>query len=32
MDMFYIQHWNIGMDIAIILQTPLKILKKEGAY
>lgn len=32
MDMFYIHHWTIGMDIAIILQTPLKILKKEGAY
>lgn len=32
MDMFYIHHWTIGMDVAIILQTPLKILKKEGAY
>ena len=32
MDMHYIQNWSLGMDLKILLGTPLKVLKKEGAY
>jgi lipopolysaccharide/colanic/teichoic acid biosynthesis glycosyltransferase len=32
MDVYYIQNWNLRMDIRILLQTPLKVLRKEGAY
>lgn len=32
MDVYYIQNWNLWMDIRILLQTPLKVLRKEGAY
>jgi lipopolysaccharide/colanic/teichoic acid biosynthesis glycosyltransferase len=32
MDMYYIQNWNLWMDIKVLLQTPLKVLRKEGAY
>lgn len=32
MDMFYIRHWSIGMDLKIILKTPFKVVKREGAY
>jgi lipopolysaccharide/colanic/teichoic acid biosynthesis glycosyltransferase len=31
MDVYYIQNWNLRMDIRILLQTPLKVLRKEGA-
>ncbi|MBO8132141.1 MAG: sugar transferase [Candidatus Marinimicrobia bacterium] len=31
MDMFYIDHWSIWMDI-IIVKTVWKVLKREGAY
>jgi len=32
MDVYYIQNWNLWMDIEILLRTPVKVLKKEGAY
>jgi lipopolysaccharide/colanic/teichoic acid biosynthesis glycosyltransferase len=32
MDMHYIQNWSLGMDLKILLGTPLKVLKREGAY
>jgi len=32
MDVYYIQNWSLVMDLKIILQTPLKVLRKEGAY
>jgi lipopolysaccharide/colanic/teichoic acid biosynthesis glycosyltransferase len=32
MDLFYIRNWTIGMDLKIILTTPMKILRREGAY
>ena len=32
MDMHYIENWNLAMDLRILLKTPLKVLKKEGAY
>ena len=31
MDMFYIDHWSIWMDIIIIIKTIWKVLKREGA-
>lgn len=32
MDVYYIENWSLAMDLKIILQTPLKVLRKEGAY
>lgn len=32
MDVRYIQNWSLGMDLQILLKTPLKVLKREGAY
>ena len=32
MDRFYIYHWNIWMDLWIILKTVQKVMKMEGAY
>jgi lipopolysaccharide/colanic/teichoic acid biosynthesis glycosyltransferase len=32
MDMHYIQNWSLAMDLKILLGTPLKVLKREGAY
>lgn len=32
MDMHYIQNWSLWMDVKLLLQTPLKVLRKEGAY
>jgi putative colanic acid biosynthesis UDP-glucose lipid carrier transferase len=32
MDCYYVQNWSLGLDIKILLQTPVKVLKGEGAY
>jgi exopolysaccharide biosynthesis polyprenyl glycosylphosphotransferase len=32
MDMFYIDHWSIWMDLLIIAKTFWKVLRAEGAY
>jgi lipopolysaccharide/colanic/teichoic acid biosynthesis glycosyltransferase len=32
MDMYYIQNWSLAMDLKILIKTPLKVLRKEGAY
>lgn len=32
MDVYYIRNWNVGMDIKILAWTPLKVLKREGAF
>jgi lipopolysaccharide/colanic/teichoic acid biosynthesis glycosyltransferase len=32
MDMHYIQNWSLAMDLGILFKTPLKVLRKEGAY
>jgi lipopolysaccharide/colanic/teichoic acid biosynthesis glycosyltransferase len=32
MDMHYIQNWSLGMDLRILIKTPMKVLRKEGAY
>lgn len=31
MDMFYIDHWSIWMDLMILIKTVWKVLKREGA-
>jgi lipopolysaccharide/colanic/teichoic acid biosynthesis glycosyltransferase len=32
MDAFYIQNWSLGLDFKILLLTPFKVLRREGAY
>jgi lipopolysaccharide/colanic/teichoic acid biosynthesis glycosyltransferase len=32
MDMTYIKNWSLLMDVKILLLTPLKVFKREGAY
>lgn len=32
MDMFYIDHWSIWMDIVIFIKTIWKVIKQEGAH
>ena len=32
MDMFYVRHWNIWLDIKILFKTVLKVIRMEGAY
>lgn len=32
MDLRYIQNWSLGLDLQILIKTPLKVLKREGAY
>jgi exopolysaccharide biosynthesis polyprenyl glycosylphosphotransferase len=32
LDLFYIEHWSLGMDLEIILKTPFVMLFGKGAY
>jgi lipopolysaccharide/colanic/teichoic acid biosynthesis glycosyltransferase len=32
MEMYYIQNWSLALDMKILFETPLKVLRKEGAY
>jgi lipopolysaccharide/colanic/teichoic acid biosynthesis glycosyltransferase len=32
MDMYYLENWSLAMDLKILMKTPLKVLRKEGAY
>jgi lipopolysaccharide/colanic/teichoic acid biosynthesis glycosyltransferase len=32
MDMHYIQNWTLATDLKILFRTPLKVLRREGAY
>jgi lipopolysaccharide/colanic/teichoic acid biosynthesis glycosyltransferase len=32
MDCYYVEHWSLALDINILLKTPLKVLRGEGAY
>ena len=32
MDVFYITHWTLGLDLSILLRTPWIVIKGKGAY
>jgi lipopolysaccharide/colanic/teichoic acid biosynthesis glycosyltransferase len=32
MDVYYIQHWSLILDLRILVRTPWKVLKGEGAF
>jgi lipopolysaccharide/colanic/teichoic acid biosynthesis glycosyltransferase len=32
MDIRYIENWSLWLDIKILCLTPLKVIKREGAY
>jgi lipopolysaccharide/colanic/teichoic acid biosynthesis glycosyltransferase len=32
MDVYYLKNWSLRMDLAILIRTPLKVLKMEGAF
>jgi lipopolysaccharide/colanic/teichoic acid biosynthesis glycosyltransferase len=32
MDVYYITHWTLGLDLRILVETPWKVIKGKGAY
>lgn len=32
MDVYYVHHWHLLLDLKILLLTPLKVVKREGAF
>jgi lipopolysaccharide/colanic/teichoic acid biosynthesis glycosyltransferase len=32
MDVYYITNWSLWLDLKILLQTPSKIIRTQGAY
>jgi lipopolysaccharide/colanic/teichoic acid biosynthesis glycosyltransferase len=32
MDLHYIETWGLSMDMRILFETPVKVLKREGAF
>jgi lipopolysaccharide/colanic/teichoic acid biosynthesis glycosyltransferase len=32
MDLYYVQHWSLLLDLKILLMTPLRVLRGSGAY
>ncbi len=32
MDVYYIEHWHLLLDLKILLLTPLKVMQREGAF
>jgi lipopolysaccharide/colanic/teichoic acid biosynthesis glycosyltransferase len=32
MDVYYITHWSLGLDLVILLKTPSRVMLGEGAY
>jgi lipopolysaccharide/colanic/teichoic acid biosynthesis glycosyltransferase len=32
MDVHYITHWSLGLDLTILFQTPFRVIRGEGAY
>jgi lipopolysaccharide/colanic/teichoic acid biosynthesis glycosyltransferase len=32
MDVYYIENWSLYADVKILLMTPLKVFRREGAY
>ena len=31
LDLHYIDHWSLGLDLRILLRTPLAVLRRDGA-
>ena len=31
LDLHYVDHWSLGLDLAILLRTPLAVLRRDGA-
>jgi lipopolysaccharide/colanic/teichoic acid biosynthesis glycosyltransferase len=31
LDLYYIDHWSLGLDLQILLRTPLAVLRRTGA-
>ncbi len=32
MDLFYVQHWSLLLDLKILMKTPMRVFRGEGAY
>ena len=32
LDIYYVEHWNLGLDIKILLKTVVTVLRSGGAY
>ncbi len=32
MDLFYVQHWSFWLDMKILMKTPMRVFRGEGAY
>lgn len=32
MDVYYVENWNLWLDVSILLKTPLNVVRGEGAY
>jgi lipopolysaccharide/colanic/teichoic acid biosynthesis glycosyltransferase len=32
MDLFYVENWSLGLDLKILLKTPLRVIRGVGAY
>ncbi len=32
MDLYYVENWSLGMDLKIMLKTPLRVVRGAGAY
>jgi lipopolysaccharide/colanic/teichoic acid biosynthesis glycosyltransferase len=32
MDVFYVNHWSLWLDFTILIKTPLRVMRGEGAY
>ncbi len=32
MDVYYMTHWSLGMDLMILIRTPWRVIKGKGAY
>ncbi len=31
-DVYYLENWNLVLDLEILLKTPAKVVRAEGAY
>jgi len=32
MDLFYVEHWSLALDLEIVVKTPITMLRGVGAY